>query len=80
MSAIKISWGTEADHLASRWSEAKDVQVPYNPPWMQDAAGTAAHREAVPPLELALDFTRLSPFGRGWFERALEGFTPQSRH
>jgi hypothetical protein len=78
MSAIKISWGTEADHLAGRWSEDKDLQVPYNPPWMQDAANTAPRREAASPLVLALDFARLSPFGRGWLERALEGFTPRS--
>jgi hypothetical protein len=80
MSAIKTSWGTEADHLVGRWSEAKDVQVPYNPPWMRDAANTAPHREDVSPLVLELDsLNRLSPFaGRGWFERALGRFTSQS--
>lgn len=84
MRAIKTSWGTEADHLVGRWSEAKDVQVPYNPPWMRDAANTAPHREAVSPLVEELDFLNgLSPFaGRGWFERALEGLTspPTCRH
>jgi hypothetical protein len=71
MSPIKISWRTEADHLAGRWSEAKDLQVPYNPPWMQEAANAAAHRD-VSPLALELDFLdRLSPFGRAWFERTL---------
>jgi hypothetical protein len=74
MREIKTSWVTEADHLISRWSEAEDVQAPYNPPWMRDAANTAAYREDVSPLVLELNFlSRLSPFGRGWFERALEG-------
>ena len=62
MCAMEASWGREADHLVSRWSEAMDRQVPYNPPWMRDAAKTTPHREAVSPLVLALDFTRLSPF------------------
>jgi len=78
MRALKTSWGTEADHLAGRWSEAVDIEVPYNPPWMRDAAYTGTHREYVSPLVLALDFRRRSPFGRGWFERALEGFTSRS--
>jgi hypothetical protein len=78
MRAIKTSWGTEADHLVGRWSEADDIQVPYNPPWMRDTAKIAPHREDVSPLVLALDFRRLSPFGRGWFERAWEGFTSRS--
>jgi hypothetical protein len=64
--------------LVGRWSEAVDIQAPYNPPWMRDAAKTALHWEDVSPLVLALDFRRLSPFGRGWFERALEGFTSRS--
>jgi hypothetical protein len=84
MRAVETSWGTDADHLESRWSEAKDVQVPYRPPWMRDAANAAPHQEAVSPLVQELDFlNRLSPFaGRGWFERALEGFIspPTCRH
>lgn len=84
MRAIKTSWGTEADHLVSRWFETKDVQLPYNPPWMQHAANTAPHLEAVSPLVRELDFlNNLSPLaGRGWFERALEGFIslPTRRH
>ena len=78
MHAIKTSWGTEAGLLVGRWSEARDMKVPYSPLWMRDAARTAPDREAVSPLVLALDFRRLSPFGRGWFERALEGFTSRS--
>jgi hypothetical protein len=74
MRTIKTSWGTEADHLVSWWSEATDIQVPYNPPWMRDAAKTTPRRENVSPLVLALDFRRLSPFGREWFVRTLEGF------
>lgn len=66
MYTIKSSWQTEADRLICRWSEAKEVQVPYNPPWIQDASKTTSHAEGVSPLVLELDFTRLSPFaGRG---------------
>jgi hypothetical protein len=74
MSAIKTSWGTEADHLVGRWSESTDVQVPFSQPWMREAASTAPHLEDVSPLLLELDFlNRLSPFaGRGWFERLLQ--------
>jgi hypothetical protein len=80
MRAIKTSWGREADRLVGRWSEANDVQVRYNPPWIRDAAHTAPHREDFSPLVLELDFlNRLSSFaGRGRFERALEGFTWRS--
>src|SRR5580704_17342018 len=79
MRAIKTLWGTEADHLVGRWSDGRDVLVPYNPPWRRDAAQAAPHREEVSPLVLELDFTRLSPFaGRGCFERALGGFISQS--
>jgi hypothetical protein len=62
MRAIRTSWGTEADHLVGRWSEAMDIQVPYNPPWMRDAAKAASRRQDVSPLVLVLDFRRLSPF------------------
>jgi hypothetical protein len=81
MLAIQTSWGIEADHLVSRWSEAMDVKVPYNPPWMRDPAKTAPRPGAGSPLEQELNFlNRLSPFaGRGWFERALEGLIPPSR-
>ncbi len=78
MRAIRTSWRTEADHLVGRWSVAMEIQVPYNPPWMRDAAKTAPHREDVLPLVLASDFRRLSPFGREWFVRALEGLTLRS--
>ena len=84
MRAIRTSWGTEADHLVSRWFEGMDVQVSYHPPWMRDAPNTIHHPEAVSPLVRELDFlNRLSPFaGRGWFERALEGLIspPNRRH
>jgi len=56
MSPIKTSWGTEADHLVGRWSEATDVRVPYNPLWMRDAASTAPHPKDVSTLLLELDF------------------------
>ena len=80
MRAIKTSWAREAGHLVGRWSEAKPMQVPYNPPWLRDAANPVPHREDVSPLVLELDFlNRLSPFaGRGWFERAFEGFTSRT--
>jgi hypothetical protein len=80
MRPIKTSWGTEAGQLVGRWSEGRDVQLPYNPPWMRDAAKAAPHREEASALVLELDFlNRLSPFaGRGWFERMLGGFTSRS--
>jgi hypothetical protein len=76
MRVIRSSWQTEANRLICRWSEAKEERFPYNPPWIQEAFKTPPHRERVSPLVLELDFRRLSPLaGRGWFERALEGFT-----
>jgi hypothetical protein len=76
MRTIKSSWQREAGRLICRWSEAKELPVPYSLPWIQDAFKTTSHAEGVSPLVLALDFTRLGPLGgRGWFERALGGFT-----
>jgi hypothetical protein len=74
--AIGSSWRTEGGRLICRWPEAKQMQVPYNPPWMQDVSKSSPHNESVSPLVLELDFNRLSVFaGRGWFERSLGGFT-----
>ena len=47
---VSIGFSVYQTYLVSRWSEAKDLQVPYNPLWMRDAANTAPHREAVSPL------------------------------
>ena len=82
MRTIKSSWQGEAGRLTCQWSQAAEPHVPYSPHWMRDASETTSDAESISPLALTLDFTRLSPFGRGWFERALEGFTPrpQSRH
>jgi hypothetical protein len=78
MLSIGGSWQTEVGRLVCRWYAANEVQLPYNPSWMRDASQTVSPAACVSPLVLALDFANnLSPFaGRGWFERALEGFIP----
>jgi len=79
MRSVKSSWQGEAGRLVCRWAETKELQVPYDAPWIHDASQTAPHAEGVSPLAVALDFTRLSPLaGKGWFERALGGCTSQA--
>ena len=56
---MKMSWQTETDRLACRWSEVGE-RIQYNPSWIQHASRNV-HRKNVSPS--ALDFTRLSSFG-----------------
>src|SRR5262249_29367248 len=64
VSAIKMSWQTETDHLVCRWSEA-GRRVQYHPRWLEDAAINLPREQVTPAF---LDFTRLNPFGgRRWF-------------
>ncbi len=64
VSAMKTSWETETDRLVCRWSDVGE-RVPYNPPWIEDAARNV-HEKNVSPLGPV--FTRLSPFGGGqWY-------------
>ena len=66
--AMKLSWQTEADHLACRWSEVGQ-HVEYNPLWMQET--TIISSGYLPPVP---DFASHSPFGGlAWFQpRALD--------
>ena len=64
VSAMKMSWQTEAVRLVCRWSELGE-RVPYNSRWIQDASRIVHGRDVSPSV---LVFTKLSPFGgREWY-------------
>jgi hypothetical protein len=60
---MKTSWQAESGEIVCRWSVAQE-HVPYNPPWIQEAANSL-DRSVMPALP---DFTLHSPLGSGeWF-------------
>jgi hypothetical protein len=61
---MEMSWRTGKDRLECRWSD-RQLGVPYNPPWMQDASKTP--QISGFPASLP-DPSKLSPFGgRHWY-------------
>jgi len=65
-------WGTEAGHLACRWSEVGQ-RARYNPLWMQEAVGVPSGY--LPPVP---DFASHSPFGgmAAWLQFHTTPHTP----
>ncbi len=60
---MKMSWQTEADRLACRWSELEE-RIQYKPRWIQDASNDVQQNISLS----VTDFTRLSPFGgKDWY-------------
>jgi hypothetical protein len=61
---MAMSWHTEANRIACRWSEVGE-RVQYNPPWIQDVPRGASRDNFS---SSGVDFVRLSPFGGGdWY-------------
>jgi hypothetical protein len=68
-----MSWQTVTDDLlVCRWPEAGQ-RIQYNPLWMRETANNVYVENVSAPV---LDFTRLSPFGKVWFQAGAP--TPQT--